>query len=147
MMLGGRRAFAEGGWEGTPVAEALPVESSAFDVCTIAFGLRNTTDRARALSEMFRVLRPGGRFMCLELSPVETPILAQLYERYSFSIVPRLGALVTGHGDAYRYLVESIRKFPDPPALAGEMREAGFSRVQYRLLSGGIAALHSAWRI
>jgi demethylmenaquinone methyltransferase / 2-methoxy-6-polyprenyl-1,4-benzoquinol methylase len=151
MRIGEARAMDRGivrdlGWVTGP-AESLPVESGAFDVCTIAFGLRNATDRAKALSEMHRVLAPGGRYMCLELAPVETPILAALYDRYSFNVVPRLGAMVTGHGDAYRYLVESIRKFPDPQSLAGEMREAGFSRVSYRLLSGGIAALHSAWRI
>ena len=133
-------------WIAAP-AEALPVESGVFDACTIAFGLRNVTDRSQALAEMQRVLKPGGRFICLEFAPVETPILASLYDRYSFAVVPRLGGLVTGRADAYRYLVESIRRFPDPRTLAGEMAAAGFSRVRFRLLSGGIAALHSAWRI
>ena len=128
-------------------AEELPFTSRAVEACTIAFGLRNVTDIERALAEMYRVLAPGGRFMCLEFSRVDAPILADLYDRYSFSIVPALGRIVTGKGDAYRYLVESIRRFPDAQTLAGMMRRAGFARVSYRLLSGGIAALHSAWRI
>lgn len=151
MRVGEARAIDRGivkelTWIAAP-AEALPVESGSFDACTIAFGLRNVTDRTRALREMRRVLKPGGRFLCLEFAPVETPILADLYDRYSFAVVPRLGGIVTGQADAYRYLVESIRRFPDARTLAGEMAAAGFARVRYRLLSGGIAALHSAWRI
>ena len=151
MRVGEERALDRGilqelRWIAAP-AEALPLESSSFDACTIAFGLRNVTDRARALAEMRRVLKPGGRFLCLEFAPVETPILASLYDSYSFAVVPRLGGIVTGQADAYRYLVESIRKFPDARTLAGEMAAAGFARVRFRLLSGGIAALHSAWRI
>lgn len=128
-------------------AEALPVRDRSVDAYTIGFGLRNVTDISAALREAHRVLAPGGRFLCLEFSRVATPILAELYERYSFSVVPVLGRIVTGQEDAYRYLVESIRRFPDAPALAERMREAGFARVRFRLLSGGIAALHSAWRI
>ncbi|HLF59289.1 MAG TPA: class I SAM-dependent methyltransferase [Alphaproteobacteria bacterium] len=128
-------------------AENLPVAARSIDACTVAFGLRNVTDLPRALGEAHRVLAPCGRFICLEFSRVDTPILADLYERYSFSVVPALGRIVAGQEDAYRYLVESIRRFPDAPTLAARMREAGFARVGYRLLSGGIAALHSAWRI
>ena len=128
-------------------AESLPVCDHSIDAYTIGFGLRNVTDIAAALREAYRVLTPGGRFLCLEFSRVDTPILAELYDRYSFSVVPALGRIVAGQEDAYRYLVESIRRFPDAPALAERMREAGFARVSYRLLSGGIAALHSAWRI
>ena len=128
-------------------AEALPVRDRSVDAYTIGFGLRNVTDISAALREAHRVLAPGGRFLCLEFSRVATPILAELYERYSFSVVPVLGRIVTGQEDAYRYLVESIRRFPDAPALAERTREAGFARVRFRLLSGGIAALHSAWRI
>jgi demethylmenaquinone methyltransferase/2-methoxy-6-polyprenyl-1,4-benzoquinol methylase len=128
-------------------AEQLPFADRTADAYTIAFGLRNVTDIPRALREARRVLAPCGRFLCLEFSRVDTPILAALYEHYSFSVVPALGRMVTGREDAYRYLVESIRRFPDAPELAAKMREAGFARVQYRLLSGGIAALHSGWRI
>lgn len=128
-------------------AENLPVRDRSVDAYTISFGLRNVTDIGAALAEAYRVLAPCGRFLCLEFSRVDTPILADLYDRYSFSIVPALGRIVTGREDAYRYLVESIRRFPDAPALAERLREAGFERVRYRLLSGGIAAIHSAWRI
>jgi len=128
-------------------AEALPFGPRSADAYTIAFGLRNVTDIPRALGEAYRVLAPAGRFLCLEFSRVDTPILADLYEKYSFSVVPALGRLVAGQEDAYRYLVESIRRFPDAPTLADLLREAGFARVRYRLLSGGIAALHSAWRV
>jgi demethylmenaquinone methyltransferase / 2-methoxy-6-polyprenyl-1,4-benzoquinol methylase len=128
-------------------AEALPFRDRSVDAYTIAFGLRNVTDMPRALTEAHRALAPCGRFMCLEFSRVETPILADIYERYSFSVVPALGRVVAGREDAYRYLVESIRRFPDARTLAQMMRNAGFARVSYRLLSGGIAALHSGWRI
>ncbi|MFZ0695471.1 MAG: bifunctional demethylmenaquinone methyltransferase/2-methoxy-6-polyprenyl-1,4-benzoquinol methylase UbiE [Alphaproteobacteria bacterium] len=128
-------------------AENLPVASVTVDACTIAFGLRNVTDFRKALAEMYRVLTPGGRFLCLEFSRVDTPILAALYDRYSFSVVPLLGRVVAGNEEAYRYLVESIRRFPDADSLAAMMREAGFGRARYRLLSGGVAALHSAWRL
>jgi demethylmenaquinone methyltransferase/2-methoxy-6-polyprenyl-1,4-benzoquinol methylase len=100
-----------------------------------------------ALAEARRVLRPGGRFLCLEFSRVDAPALRQLYDLYSFAVLPTLGQLVAGDGDAYRYLVESIRRFPAQEALAAMMREAGFEQVRWRNLSGGIAALHSGWRI
>ncbi len=128
-------------------AEKLPLVAGAVDAYTIAFGLRNVTDKEAALGEAFRVLRPGGRFLCLEFSHVILPLLDRAYERYSFDIVPALGQIVTGHGDAYRYLVESIRRFPDQETLTDMVRAAGLERVSYRNLTGGVAALHSAWRI
>lgn len=128
-------------------AEDLPVADMTVDACTIAFGLRNVTRKDRALAEMHRVLKPGGRFLCLEFSRVALPLLDDVYERYSFSVVPWLGETVAGDREAYQYLVESIRRFPDQETLAGMMRDAGFGQVKYRNLSGGIAALHSAWRL
>ena len=118
-----------------------------MDRYTIAFGLRNVTDIDRALAEAFRVLKIGGRFLCLEFSQVENPVLAQLYERFSFDVLPEIGARVAGDRDAYQYLVESIRRFPPQEALAARLRAHGFDRVRVRNLSGGIAALHSAWRV
>jgi demethylmenaquinone methyltransferase/2-methoxy-6-polyprenyl-1,4-benzoquinol methylase len=128
-------------------AEALPIASGSVDAVTIAFGLRNVTHMEAALAEMRRVLKPGGRFLCLEFSPVSTPGLARLYDLYSFNILPRIGAVVTGDREAYQYLVESIRRFPDQPELARRMTAAGFEQVTVRSLSGGIAALHSGWRL
>ncbi len=128
-------------------AEALPLADETLDAYTIAFGLRNVTDIGRALGEARRVLKPGGYFLCLEFSRVVLPLLSSLYDRYSFLVVPALGARITGDSGAYRYLVESIRRFPDQAALAGRMRAAGLERVRVRNLSGGIAAIHAAWRI
>ena len=128
-------------------AEALPVASSSVDACTIAFGLRNVTHLDRALAEMRRVLRPGGHFLCLEFSRVSLPVLNRLYDLYSFAVLPLLGQVIAGDREAYRYLVESIRRFPPQDALAQAMREAGFEQVRWRNLSGGIAALHSGWRL
>ena len=128
-------------------AEALPVPDASVDAVTIAFGIRNVTHIDRALSEMRRLLKPGGRFLCLEFSHVVVPGLAQLYDAFSFNVIPRLGELVAGDAEAYRYLVESIRRFPDQQTFAGMIRRAGLDRVQVRNLSGGIAALHSGWRI
>jgi demethylmenaquinone methyltransferase/2-methoxy-6-polyprenyl-1,4-benzoquinol methylase len=128
-------------------AEALPLADGTLDAYTIAFGLRNVTDMDRALGEARRVLKPGGCFLCLEFSRVVLPLLAGLYDRYSFSVVPALGARITGDAYAYRYLVESIRRFPDQAALAGAMRAAGLDRVRVRNLSGGVVAIHAAWRI
>lgn len=128
-------------------AEALPVADRSVDLYTIGFGLRNVTRIERALAEARRVLRPGGRFMCLEFAPAVGPWLAPLYDLYSFRILPRIGQVVTGDRDAYAYLVESIRRFPSPSALCGLMEAAGLERVRFRKLTGGIAALHSAWRI
>lgn len=128
-------------------AEALPLADRSVDACTIAFGLRNTTDIAAALAEARRVLKPAGRFMCLEFSHVVLPVLSEAYERFSFSILPRLGQVVARNRDAYQYLVESIRRFPDQETLAAMMGEAGLQQVTVRNLSGGIAAIHSGWRI
>lgn len=128
-------------------AEVLPFPDSAFDAYTIAFGIRNVTDRDRALREAYRVLRPGGRFLCLEFSQVQTPILDEIYELYSFRVIPRLGEMVAGEREAYQYLVESIARFPDQETFAEEVKAAGFARVQYRNLTGGIAAIHSGWRL
>ncbi|MCW5731153.1 MAG: bifunctional demethylmenaquinone methyltransferase/2-methoxy-6-polyprenyl-1,4-benzoquinol methylase UbiE [Alphaproteobacteria bacterium] len=128
-------------------AERLPFADRSFDAYTIAFGIRNVTGIERALAEARRVLRPGGRFLCLEFSQVALPGLGQLYEVYSFELVPRLGRLVAGDEAAYRYLVESIRRFPDQERFAAMIEAAGLGQVKWRNLSGGIAALHSAWRI
>jgi len=128
-------------------AERLPIPDSSMDAFTIAFGIRNVTHIDAALREARRVLKPGGRFLCLEFSRVEAPGLDVLYERYSFSVLPRLGELVAKDGEAYRYLAESIRKFPPQAAFAKMIERAGLSRVKVRNLTGGIAAMHSAWRI
>lgn len=128
-------------------AEALPLGDMAVDAVTIAFGIRNVTHLDRALSEARRVLRPGGRFLCLEFSRVSLPVVDRIYDRYSFSVLPALGRMVTGREDAYRYLVESIRRFPPQEEFAGMIAKAGFDRVRYRNLSAGVAALHGAWRL
>jgi demethylmenaquinone methyltransferase/2-methoxy-6-polyprenyl-1,4-benzoquinol methylase len=136
-----RITFAQGN------AEALPFPDRSFDAYTIAFGIRNVTHIDRALREAFRVLRTGGRILCLEFSEVQVPILDRLYDFHSFEVIPRLGALAAGDAEPYRYLVESIRKFPNQTRFAEMIRAAGFARVSYRNLTGGIAAIHSGWRI
>ena len=128
-------------------AMSLPFPDSDFDVCTISFGIRNITRIEDALAEGFRVLRPGGRLMVLEFSHVTVPALRGFYDFYSFGVIPRLGQAVTGDRDSYRYLVESIRRFPDQDSFAAMIRQAGFEQVKYRNLSMGIAALHSGWKI
>jgi demethylmenaquinone methyltransferase/2-methoxy-6-polyprenyl-1,4-benzoquinol methylase len=128
-------------------AETLPLSDSSVDAFTIAFGIRNVTHIDRALGEARRVLKPGGRFLCLEFSRPEAPGLDALYERYSFAVLPRLGEWVAKDADAYRYLAESIRRFPPQKAFAGMIERAGLSRVRVRNLAGGIAAMHSAWRL
>ena len=128
-------------------AQALPLGDRSVDAYTIAFGLRNVTDIDRALAEARRVLKPGGRFLCLEFSQVVLPLLKELYDLYSFRLLPWMGQIVAGDRDAYVYLVESIRRFPGQEALAGRMSAAGLGQARYRNLSGGIAALHSAWRL
>jgi demethylmenaquinone methyltransferase / 2-methoxy-6-polyprenyl-1,4-benzoquinol methylase len=128
-------------------AEALPVADRSVDLYTIGFGLRNVTRIERALAEARRVLRPGGRFLCLEFAPAVTPWLAPAYDLYSFRLLPLLGQIVTGDRDAYTYLVESIRRFPPQGELCRMIEEAGLERVRFRNLTGGIAALHSAWRL
>jgi len=124
-------------------AEKLPFADAEFDAVTMAFGLRNVTDKSAALSEMFRVLKPGGRAMILEFSKVEFEGLKKVYDTYSFSILPRLGKLVTDDEDSYKYLAESIRKHPGQDELADMMVDAGFTNVTYRNLTGGVVAIHS----
>jgi demethylmenaquinone methyltransferase/2-methoxy-6-polyprenyl-1,4-benzoquinol methylase len=128
-------------------AEALPFKDRSFDAATIAFGIRNVPRIEVALAEAYRVLRIGGRFLCLEFSAVTVPGLDTLYDLYSFNVIPALGRAVVGDADSYRYLVESIRRFPKPPAFAAMMRTAGFARVSHQLMTGGIVALHSGWRL
>ena len=128
-------------------AELLPFVDKRFDAVTIAFGIRNVPRIEAALAQMFRVLKPGGRFLCLEFSKVDVPGLDALYEAYSFRVIPEIGRAVTGDAEAYRYLVESIRRFPDREAFAAMMRNAGFARVVATPMSGGIVALHSGWRL
>ena len=128
-------------------AEALPVADRSVDLYTIGFGLRNVTHIERALAEARRVLKPGGRFLCLEFAPAATPWLAPAYDLYSFHVLPLIGQVVTGDRDAYRYLVESIRRFPSQTALCDLIEVAGLDRPRFRNLTGGVAALHSAWRL
>jgi len=128
-------------------AMALPFAANSFDVYTISFGIRNVTRIADALSEAYRVLRPGGRLMVLEFSTLASPGLQKAYDAYSFNVIPNMGALIAGDRDSYQYLVESIRKFPDQDEFAEMIRLAGFGQVKYRNLSMGIAALHSGWKI
>ena len=127
-------------------AEDLPFPDRSFDCITMAFGLRNVTDKDAALRNMFRVLRPGGRALVLEFSRPVAPGLRPLYDAYSFKLLPALGSLVTGDADAYRYLAESIRVHPDQATLATMMATAGFERVSFANLAGGIVALHKGFR-
>ncbi|HVZ90027.1 MAG TPA: bifunctional demethylmenaquinone methyltransferase/2-methoxy-6-polyprenyl-1,4-benzoquinol methylase UbiE [Rhizomicrobium sp.] len=128
-------------------AEKLPFPDASFDAYTIAFGIRNVTHIDKALGEARRVLKPGGRFLCLEFSRVEAPGLDALYDAYSMNVLPRLGQMVTGDAEAYRYLAESIRRFPPQKTFAKMIETAGLSQVKVRNLTGGIAAMHSAWKI
>jgi demethylmenaquinone methyltransferase / 2-methoxy-6-polyprenyl-1,4-benzoquinol methylase len=128
-------------------AEALPFPDRHFDAVSIAFGIRNVPRIDQALREMRRVTKTGGRFLCLEFSHVDVPALDGLYDAYSFRLIPELGRLVTGDAESYRYLVESIRRFPDRDTFARMARDAGFERVSATPLSGGIVALHSGWRL
>lgn len=128
-------------------AERLPLPDQSVDVYTIAFGLRNVTRIDTALTEARRVLKPGGRFYCLEFSRVIIPLLDRLYDLYSFSVLPAIGQAVTGDRAAYQYLVESIRRFPPQQELISHLRRAGLERARVRNLSGGIAAIHAAWRL
>jgi demethylmenaquinone methyltransferase/2-methoxy-6-polyprenyl-1,4-benzoquinol methylase len=128
-------------------AEQLPFEEGTYDGYTIAFGIRNVPRIGKALGEAYRVLRRGSRFLCLEFSRVDAPGLGKLYEAYSEAAIPALGRVVTGDGAAYRYLVESIRQFPTPERFADMIGAAGFARVGYERISGGIVAIHSAWKL
>jgi demethylmenaquinone methyltransferase / 2-methoxy-6-polyprenyl-1,4-benzoquinol methylase len=137
--LEGQLEFVQGN------AEALPLPDKAFDAYTIAFGIRNVPRIQLALNEAYRVLKRGGRFLCLEFSQADVPGFDRIYDAYSFNAVPALGKVVTGDGEPYRYLVESIRKFPRPDAFAAMIRQAGFGRVSHRPMTGGIVRLHSGW--
>ena len=128
-------------------AEDLPYSDRSFDCATIAFGIRNVPRIERALGEIYRVLKIGGRFLCLEFSSVDVPGLDKLYDLYSFQVIPRVGEAVTGDRDAYQYLVESIRKFPKPPVFKRMIEDAGFRRVTVTPMTGGVVALHSGWRL
>ncbi|WBU64102.1 bifunctional demethylmenaquinone methyltransferase/2-methoxy-6-polyprenyl-1,4-benzoquinol methylase UbiE [Paracoccus aerodenitrificans] len=152
MLVEGRKRAEAGrladrlGWV-TGDAMGLPFPDNSFDRYTISFGIRNVTRIPDALSEAFRVLRPGGRLMVLEFSQLPVPAMQWAYDRYSFNVIPAMGQLVANDRDSYQYLVESIRRFPDQEIFAGMIRDAGFERVQYRNLSMGIAALHSGWKL
>ncbi|GAB5448949.1 bifunctional demethylmenaquinone methyltransferase/2-methoxy-6-polyprenyl-1,4-benzoquinol methylase UbiE [Gymnodinialimonas sp.] len=128
-------------------AMALPFADNSFDVYTISFGIRNVTRIGDALSEAYRVLKPGGRLMVLEFSQLPNDGMQKLYDLYSFNVIPRMGQVIAGDRDSYQYLVESIRKFPDQETFAAMIRDAGFDQVKYRNLSMGIAALHSGWKL
>jgi demethylmenaquinone methyltransferase / 2-methoxy-6-polyprenyl-1,4-benzoquinol methylase len=138
---GERVTFIEGN------AEALPFPDDSFDAYTIAFGIRNVPRIDRALAEAFRVLRRGGRFLSLEFSRVDMPLFDRVYDAYSFSVIPAIGKVVAGDGEPYRYLVESIRRFPTPERFVDMIADAGFSRVDFSRLSGGVVAIHSGWKL
>jgi len=128
-------------------AEELPFENNSFDAYTIAFGIRNVPDIKKALGEAFRVLKPGGRFLCLEFSEVDVPMLDKIYDQWSMQVIPKIGKMVTGDGEPYQYLVESVRKFPDQKMFAEIITRAGFEKVSFHNYTGGVAALHSGWKI
>jgi demethylmenaquinone methyltransferase/2-methoxy-6-polyprenyl-1,4-benzoquinol methylase len=131
----------------TADAERLPLPDRSVDTVSMAFGLRNCTDKDAVLAEARRVLKPGGRFCCLEFSRVQVEALAPVYDAWSFKVLPRLGRIIAGDADSYQYLAESIRMFPDQATLAGMMRNAGLARVTVQNLTGGIAAIHTGWRL
>lgn len=152
MLSVGRDRAIDKGWLNdfvwvTGNAETLPFPDSHFDVYTISFGLRNVTRIDDALREAYRVLKPGGRFFCLEFSHVENPLLAKAYDFYSYNVIPRIGAVVAKDRDSYQYLVESIRKFPNKRNLKNRLLEAGFDRAEYSNLTGGVACIHSAVKL
>jgi demethylmenaquinone methyltransferase/2-methoxy-6-polyprenyl-1,4-benzoquinol methylase len=128
-------------------AEMLPFPDNSFDAITIAFGLRNVTDKDKALADMHRILKPGGRALVLEFSKVQSPVLSKLYDVHSFKILPRLGRLFANDADSYQYLAESIRKHPDQETLKGMMLRAGFGHVEVRNLTNGIVAIHRAYKL
>jgi demethylmenaquinone methyltransferase / 2-methoxy-6-polyprenyl-1,4-benzoquinol methylase len=152
MLSVGRDRALDRGWLGEIAwaagdAQHLPFPDRSFDAYTIAFGIRNVTRIDKALAEAYRVLKPGGRFLCLEFSRVAVPALERIYDAYSFGVLPRIGRLVAGDEASYRYLAESIRRFPDQRTFAGMVGAAGFGQVKFRNLSGGVAAIHSGWRL
>jgi demethylmenaquinone methyltransferase/2-methoxy-6-polyprenyl-1,4-benzoquinol methylase len=127
-------------------AESLPFPDAHFNAYTIAFGIRNVPRIQVALEEAFRVLKPGGRFLCLEFSQVAIPGLDKIYEAYSFNVIPAIGKMVAGDGEPYRYLVESIQRFPRADDFEGMIRKAGFRRTGFERLTGGVVAIHSGWK-
>lgn len=139
--LDGRVNFVTGN------AESLPFPDRHFDACTIAFGIRNVPRIEAALAQFYRVLKPGSRFLCLEFSTVDVPVFDAMYDFYSFNVIPALGRTVAGDAEAYRYLVESIRRFPKPQVFAEMIAAAGFRQVSHRPLTAGVVALHSGWRL
>ncbi|MEE9141803.1 MAG: bifunctional demethylmenaquinone methyltransferase/2-methoxy-6-polyprenyl-1,4-benzoquinol methylase UbiE [Gammaproteobacteria bacterium] len=152
MLANGRSRMLDDGLAGNTRfvianAESLPFPERSFDCVTTGFGLRNVTDKDAALRSMFRVLRPGGQLLILEFSKPASKVIGKIYDRYSFSVLPRLGGLVTGDADSYRYLVESIRVHPDQETLKTMMEDAGFERCGYQNISGGIVALHCGYRV
>ncbi|MHC8507942.1 MAG: class I SAM-dependent methyltransferase [Rhodospirillales bacterium] len=151
MLAVGRRRAEKRGFSNIEWAEAdaenLPFEDCSFDAVVTAFCIRNTTRPEQVLAEARRVLKPGGRFLCLEFCPAPAPALAKLYNLYSFKVLPEIGARIAGDRDAYQYLAESIRRFPDPNTFAGMAAAAGLRPVKVRTLTGGVAAIHSAWRV
>src|SRR5690242_17708098 len=152
MLEAGRERAAARGLDGVVTfeqgnAEQLTYADRSFDCVTIAFGIRNVPRIERALDEAYRVLKIGGRFLCLEFSSVDVPGIDALYELYSFQVIPRVGEVVTGDRDAYQYLVESIRKFPRPKAFSRMIEAAGFRRASFTPMTGGVVALHSGWRL
>lgn len=128
-------------------AEVLPLPDNSFDAYTIAFGIRNVTHINKALSEAYRVLKTGGRFLCLEFSQVSDEFLRKIYDIYSFNVIPQLGKLIAGDSEPYRYLVESIRQFPAQEEFAAMIKAAGFGNVQYRNLTRGVVAIHSGRKL
>ncbi|KAF5461723.1 hypothetical protein F2P56_017798 [Juglans regia] len=151
--VGKKRALERGSGEEKSLiwvegdAEALTFEDNSMDGYTIAFGIRNVTHIEKVLAEAFRVLKRGGRFLCLELSHVEVPIFKEFYDYYSFSIIPALGELVAGDRDSYQYLVESIRRFPPQETFASMIADAGFQKVEYENLVGGVVSIHSGLKL
>ena len=128
-------------------AMALPFADNSFDVYTISFGIRNVTRPQVALEEAYRVLKPGGRLMVLEFSQIPNPAMQWAYDQYSFNVIPKMGQVIANDADSYRYLVESIRNFPDQDTFLQMIRDAGFENAKYRNYTMGIAALHSGWKI
>jgi demethylmenaquinone methyltransferase/2-methoxy-6-polyprenyl-1,4-benzoquinol methylase len=152
MLAVGRRRAATRRFEGTirfvqGNAEALPYPDGSFNAYTVAFGIRNVPRLEQALQEARRVLKRGGRFLCLEFSDVDVPWLDRIYDAYSFQAIPALGKIVTGDGESYRYLVESIRRFPPADAFRDTIERCGFDRASFMRLTGGVVAIHSGWKL
>ncbi|HPQ95215.1 MAG: bifunctional demethylmenaquinone methyltransferase/2-methoxy-6-polyprenyl-1,4-benzoquinol methylase UbiE [Thiothrix sp.] len=152
MLENGRRRLVDRGIAGNVAyvqanAECLPFADNHFDIVTMAFGLRNVTDKDRALASIFRVLKPGGCLLVLEFSKPVLPGLSPLYDQYSFHVLPVMGRIIANDADSYRYLAESIRRHPDQETLRTMMETAGFERVSYTNMSGGIVALHKGWKL